>query len=94
MSIAGYSGLDDDITIPQEINGRRVTAIDPAAFALTWVTRVVLPDTVQVIGNSAFLMCSELEEVILPEGLMRIESSAFMGCAKLTSIRIPAGTEV
>ncbi len=49
---------------------------------------VVLPDSVKVIGERAF-MESYLSSINLPEGLTTIEDEAFSECTQLTSIDLP-----
>ena len=50
---------------------------------------VVIPDTVESIGSSAFLGCKELTSVIIPDSVTSIGESAFSGCINLESIVIP-----
>ena len=47
---------------------------------------VVLPSTLESIGEKAFALCSSLETVTLPEGLTSIGAQAFEGCTKLDLI--------
>ena len=53
------------------------------------LTEVILPDTLKVIGDDAFLDCTSLSYVDLPDGLVSIGHRAFEETA-LTSIVIPA----
>ena len=49
-----------------------------------------IPNTVLIIGNSAFNGCINLLSITLPEGLTTIEGSAFIQCTQLSSINIPS----
>lgn len=49
-----------------------------------------IPNTVTVIGDSAFSGCSLLTELAIPESVTAIGSLAFQDCAALTAIEIPA----
>ena len=51
----------------------------------------VIPDGVEIIGNSAFQGCSELTAINIPESVTDIEGAAFCGCSGLTSITLPKG---
>ena len=42
--------------------------------------QIVLPDTLEVIGNGALGYCPKLKEINFPEGLETIGSMAFKGC--------------
>ena len=52
-------------------------------------TSFTIPDSVTIIGKSAFRGCSKLTSVIIPYGITTISDSAFYGCSGLTSIIIP-----
>ena len=54
---------------------------------------VVIPDCVQIIGDSAFLQC-DIVEVVLSEGLIKIEKNAFDGCCDLVSINFPKSLRI
>ena len=48
-----------------------------------------IPETVTVIGASAFDGCAELKSLTLPAGLTTIEARAFAGCSGVESVVIP-----
>ncbi len=52
----------------------------------------VLPETVTVIGDYAFLGCHYVKQVQLPEGLVSIGTAAFAGSG-ISSVTIPASVE-
>lgn len=52
---------------------------------------VTVPDSVEVIGGSAFENNQKLEKVILPNTLKRIEAYAFWGCDSLKDIGFGKG---
>lgn len=49
----------------------------------------VIPNTVKVIGKSAFFKCTSLKEVIIPDSVSSIGYNAFGGCTSLKSVEIP-----
>ena len=51
--------------------------------------RVVIPDGVVRIGESAFSGREDITEVILPESISGIGNSAFAGCVNLSGINMP-----
>lgn len=50
---------------------------------------VVIPDTVEIIEQEAFLCCSNLKNVSIPKNVINIQSSAFICCDNLNTINIP-----
>lgn len=74
-----------------DYNGKSypVTSIASKAFERTGLTDVVIPNTVESIGTSAFESNRALISVTLNEGLKNIEARAFYDCRKLASVTIP-----
>ncbi len=65
--------------------------IENWAFKETNVVCVVIPESVWLIGDEAFLNCSKLKEVVLPKSLKVIGDSAFWGCESLIFLNLPEG---
>ena len=71
-----------------------VTEIKDSAFYLNdKLKTVVLPSTLEKIGESAFEGCLLLESIELPDGLTEIEESAFSSCDSLKMVTIPSTVE-
>ena len=90
------SCADTQIVIPDTYEGLPVVAIYMEAFkGNATIKSVVIPDTVTVVYDYAFMECSALESVkFLGNGLKRIYFGAFLGCAGLKEINLPNGLEV
>ena len=81
---------DEVLTVPEELDGRPVTAIGDRAFILCYFLRkITLPEGVASIGELAFANCQSLKDVILPDGLVSIGSEAFNNCTSLSVISLP-----
>lgn len=74
----------DTCTIPEDI-----TKIGWLAFFGSNVARVIIPDSVTEIGESAFEDCKFLAAVQIPDSVTRIGKDAFSNCTRLDSIDIP-----
>ena len=55
--------------------------------------KVVLPDSVTEIDDSAFSDCESLTDITIPDSVTRIGHDAFRGCESLTSIDIPSSVK-
>ncbi len=53
------------------------------------ITKIVLPDTIQLIGAGAFQCMEELREINIPAGVREIGEAAFAACAALRTLTIP-----
>lgn len=67
-----------------------VTEIASGAFGgAENLINIILPSTLEFIGNSAFYNCYGLTNMVIPSGVLEIGSSAFEGCKNLKKIEIP-----
>ena len=72
-----------------------VTTIAVESFACAEkLTSVVIPGTVEVIGELAFEGCLSLKDISLSEGLLYIDRGAFHYCSALESIYLPSTVEI
>lgn len=82
------------LVIPAEdpATGLHVTSLKREAFRdCKELTAVIIPDSVEKIGNCAFKGCGALTDVKLPEGLKELRIEAFMNCSSLAKIDLPDG---
>lgn len=71
-----------------------ITAIPDAAFyRFEQLTDITIPDTVQKLGNGAFLCCINLESITIPSKVTKLKDAVFRGCSKLETIIIPENVE-
>ena len=59
------------------------------AFRDKNTTSYVIPDSVNSIGDVAFLGCSSLSDIVIPDSVTSIGGGAFWGCSSLSSLVIP-----
>ncbi|MBR4523043.1 MAG: leucine-rich repeat protein, partial [Kiritimatiellae bacterium] len=69
-----------------EIEEGVLVAVEPNGL-----TEIEAPDTVTIIGEAAFVGCTEVRRVVLPETVTTIGDFAFFGCAALEELVLPTG---
>ncbi|MBQ6661362.1 MAG: leucine-rich repeat protein [Clostridia bacterium] len=81
------------LVIPKSIAGITVTEIAEGSFeGYADLTTVFIPDTVVLIGNSAFEGCAALTSVTMAGSsshFLSIGENAFKGCGSLSNITLP-----
>lgn len=88
-----YLGSDENIVIPEEIDGYEVTGL--ALFNwepkdnISAVKSVVIPDTVTKIWFRCFQNFTSLETVTFGSHVESIGMCAFLGCSSLKEIELP-----
>ena len=83
---------DGALTVPTELDGKRVVRIGKHAFEnVKALTSVVVGDGVVTIGEHAFAGCDALRNVELPPSVLEIGEGAFYNCTNLTSALVPKG---
>jgi len=60
--------------------GSQCLSIGNAAFLTAKITKIELPDTLEIIGNDAFGKCENLNSINIPDSVKTIGSNAFDGC--------------
>ncbi len=95
-SVESFLGTEDEIVVKKSIKlgseSYPVTQIADEAFAITSVTKVKLPETIESIGSKAFYRCYYLAEINIPEGLKKVGQNAFGDCR--INPTFPEGCEV
>jgi len=76
MHVSNSPLYSDEIFIPEEIGGKKITSIDYNAFNNCRCDRVVLPDTIKSIDDCGFY-CSKIKELIIPDSVESIGNDAF-----------------
>lgn len=82
---------DEDIknlTIPETIDGVKVTAIGDYAFGECKLANIEIPGSVTTIGIGAFYRCRNLTSVMFPAGVSDIGENVFFECMDLQEINV------
>ena len=85
--IMKYTGNSANITIPEYLDGYRVTELASNLFRdYSSLKAVSLPNTLECIGYCAFCGCTNLTSITFPVNLEQIQNGAFNTCTSLTEI--------
>ena len=88
---AGIAG--DYYYIPESLNTVSITGSSYIQLGSFYncnnLTRIILPNTITCIGDSAFCYCGNLKNINIPESVTSIDRMAFFHCGSLTSITLP-----
>ena len=88
-TITAYSGTATSITIPDTLDGYRVTGIGASVFAdRTTLSSISFTSNLESIGSEAFRNCTSLSTITLPVNLTSIGYHAFYNCTNISSITI------
>ena len=79
-----YCGKELNVTIPEN-----VIKIAYEAFERSGIESVVVPKTVESIGDRVFRWCDNLKNITFYNSITSISNEAFNGCRSLESIAIP-----
>ncbi|MCR5655160.1 MAG: leucine-rich repeat domain-containing protein [Lachnospiraceae bacterium] len=89
VRIVSYHGQKSVLEIPDTIGGKPVTELyKKAFFNAKALRRIVVPESVNVIGDWAFAHCEELREIRLACGDYDLGKAIFQECGKLACIHL------
>lgn len=87
-TITAYVGTVKDLTIPDEIDGVKVTSLAEGLFSEATLYGVTFPETIEILPKNLFYQNSTIQFVDGP-GVTEILDSAFYICKKLYSVNFP-----
>lgn len=86
--ICAYNGKDKEVSLPSELDGYTVTAIDGKVFAGKDLTKLTIADTVVNIGEGAFKDCTSLVQIYIGSSVAVLTPDSFDGCSALEEIEV------
>lgn len=87
--VVSYDGNSDYVSIPEKYEDFPIKEVGEKAFYQLNIYKVVIPNSVEVIGVDAFSGCTNLIELKLPTSLKKIEINAFYNCSRITNVIVP-----
>ena len=87
--ITGFQGFAANLALPAQIEGCAVAAVDRKAFlSRKSLCTIVMPDSVEEVGDWAFAHCDSLREVSFPGRQVRFGRAVFKDCSSLGRIAV------
>lgn len=90
--ITQYKGSQSTVSVPESIDGTKITQIGEAAFKNSGVEKVILSDKIEHIDWFAFSGCERLSEIYIPASVTSIGYGAFDNCSSFLVIKCPKGS--
>lgn len=90
VSITKYLRDENDVAVPEEIDGMPVKKIMPYAFADKNMKYLQLPRSLEIIDHHGFSGCRRIQKIVFPEKLEIIGNYAFYNCWDIREIHLPA----
>ncbi len=85
--ITGFQGFAASLTVPSQIEGAPVAAIHRKAFlSCKTLCSVLLPCSLEEVGDWAFAHCDSLTEISFPRQQIRFGRAVFKDCGSLKRI--------
>lgn len=88
IEILAYNDDQEIVEIPSTMNGLPVVSLASMSFANISARKIVVPNTVTNIGDSAFFGCSNLKELVLPGSIETYGANLLYGCNSLESLTL------
>ena len=86
----GYTSRTEGIKIPYSLATRgnvyNVTSIPASGFANCSMEAIMLPESLETIGNSAFESCTKITELTIPWSVTSLGGRLIEGCSALSAI--------
>ncbi len=82
-------GADTDISIFGEI-AEPYHLADASGKTVKEIKKLKLPDSLEIIGNTAFSGMDSIRSLEIPKSVTAINEDAFYGCDKLKNVKLPA----
>ncbi len=83
-TLIAYLGSEETVTLPRDVNGNPYVI-----YRMSGVQKVVIPDGVTCIDDSAFESCNSLMSITISDTVVKIGDNAFFDCINLADVEIP-----
>lgn len=90
ITISKYISNDENVIIPERINGYTVANISKECFEKnSTIKSVDIQAKIKEIPQTCFFACYNLKTIKLPDSLEKLNTGAFLGCERISQITLP-----
>lgn len=87
--ITGFEGFETNLVLPPQIEGYPVAVLDRKAFlSRKSLCSILVPDSMEEVGDWAFAHCDSLREISFPRRKVRFGRDILKGCGNLERIAV------
>ena len=86
--LTDYLGENESLIIPDEIDGKKVIALNGTFCTDSKIKNVRIPEGVRSIDYMTFWHCISLEKIEMPDSMVSIGNAAFEGCISLKKVKM------
>ena len=88
--VVKYYGHETEIVLPDEVDGKAVTALAANAFKGNGkITKLTLGTNITKLEKGALQDCTALREIVFNQVLQEVGESALAGCSQLLAVDLP-----
>lgn len=89
LSITAYEGIAETLSVPSQIDSYPVKIIGKKAFlGNRYLRHIILPDTIEAVGDWAFSRCYGLQKITMPKRELSFGRQVFQKSNQLYDISI------
>lgn len=95
VEITKYVGTEEEVVVPDSLDGRKITVIGDGAFnSYKKLTSIRLPQELTRIASGAFAYCKALKYITIPSKVTSIGGGAFFCCGSLEGLEVDENNKV
>ncbi len=92
IAITGYHGQNNQVVIPEQIDGVAVTTISSNAFQNSNFTSLVIPRTMKTIADQAIVNCPNFTTLYFSDSVLNISDAFYNNCPQFYRLYVNAST--
>lgn len=86
--ISSYLGTSTNVIVPESIDGNIITEIRSGTFSNSCITKIIIPNSVEIIEEGAFNNCVSLKSIHFGSNLKSVDTSSLSFCPRLAEITV------